>query len=517
MPCSSARSVGPLNELGSIDRHGDPVGRARDRAIHRAHHLGDVAAASSPPLARRRRTASTRPRCRSAPGTKNGFVVAWLTKTKRQRGCGSRKDDGATRRRARPRLSSSRRFTRVAAAEQEHGGGDRSGGERDEDRRLDHLERPEAVGRLERDEAPPAERCEVLVRVDPGVLRVHDGEILACARDARGRRCRRACRRAPSRAHARSARCRSRCGAAARGKCGRSSFSTPSRVATNAAAATRDRGERCAGGRARRARRPRARRARRPARRGPRRRTRPASSGPRRRRTAGATRPRSTPISAAIATSAAPRAARASRAASGAGDRPCVHASRNVPCSNSRASSGAPTSSASAGSRISQRPTCASERELAAEVVDEQVAAGPRGGRQARRERLPVVRVTDRKRADDRGDRDRQEHRAGGQQLCAVLAPRHPCHRSLHGALRLRGVGSSPAPCTRAADPRGRSRRPSTSGSTIGPFVRTSSVSCRPLCRARTISSTPRIRPSGRRAPVRRRCRASSSSTGLRA
>ena len=50
-------------------------------------------------------------------------------------------------------------------------------------------------------------------------------------------------------------------------------------------------------------------------------------------------------------------------------------------------------------------------------------------------------------------------------------------------------------------------------GSTIGPSLSTSSVSCRPLCRSRTTVRTPRIDPSGRRGPIRIRCDSSSSST----
>ena len=62
-----------LVERSPVDhRHGDAVGPAVDRAPHRLHHLADVAAPSSPSTRRSRRSAGTRPGCRSASGRRTG-------------------------------------------------------------------------------------------------------------------------------------------------------------------------------------------------------------------------------------------------------------------------------------------------------------------------------------------------------------------------------------------------------------------------------------------------------------
>ncbi len=54
-----------------------------------------------------------------------------------------------------------------------------AGREREEDPRFDRLERPELIGRLEGERATPAEREQVFLRVDPRLLCVQDGEVLA--------------------------------------------------------------------------------------------------------------------------------------------------------------------------------------------------------------------------------------------------------------------------------------------------------------------------------------------------
>ena len=109
------------------------------------------------------------------------------------------------------------------------------------------------------------------------------------------------------------------------------------------------------------------------------------------------------------------------------------------------------------------------------------------------------------------GERDEQPERA---ERAADRCCRHVTHAIAAGAFPPAAAwAGAPAPCTRAAAPRGRPWSTVQDGSTIGPSVSTSSVSWRPLCRSRTTSRTPRIEPSGRRGPVRSRCDSSSSST----
>ena len=110
---------------------------------------------------------------------------------------------------------------------------------------------------------------------------------------------------------------------------------------------------------------------------------------------------------------------------------PCVHANRCVPCSSSRARSGAPTNSpASAGSTASPRSAATQLLELALEVPDDDVAARPRRGWQAVRQRVAVICRLDRQMRAERGDRERDEEPEPRDELRPVLAPRYPCHRS---------------------------------------------------------------------------------------
>ena len=68
--------------------------------------------------------------------------------------------------------------------------------------------------------------------------------------------------------------------------------------------------------------------------------------------------------------------------------------------------------------------------ELALEVPDDDVAAGAGSRRQAAGERVAVVFGLDRETRRERGEREGDEQPESRDELCAVLTPRHPCHRS---------------------------------------------------------------------------------------
>ena len=188
-----------------------------------------------------------------------------------------------------------------------------------------------------------------------------------------------------------------------------------------------------------------------------------------------------------------------------------------MPCSSSRASSGAPTNRpASAGSTASPRTAVDPARRTRLwKCADDQVAARARRRRQAatraRRGGTPrgsAGRVT----SAASGERDEQpepgdELRAGA----AATSPMPLQRRASPAACGCRAAAR--APCRRAAAPRGRPvDRPGRVDDRAVAAGRAAS-SWRPLWRSRTISRTPRIVPSGRRGPVRIRCDSSSSST----
>ena len=98
MPRRSASAVG-LVERSPVDhRHGDAVGAGRRSRAASPSPSRRRRCAASPSTRRSRRSACMRPGCRSGSGRRTGSSIAWLTKTKRQRGCGSQESRRSRRR-----------------------------------------------------------------------------------------------------------------------------------------------------------------------------------------------------------------------------------------------------------------------------------------------------------------------------------------------------------------------------------------------------------------------------------
>ena len=99
----SAASVGWLNAFLSTRQTAIPSRAAGDRGVERVDHLVDVRVLRAGPLVAAARAACRRPRRRSVVGTKNGFVVTWLTSTNLS--CSSALEDAAGGRAALPPCS----------------------------------------------------------------------------------------------------------------------------------------------------------------------------------------------------------------------------------------------------------------------------------------------------------------------------------------------------------------------------------------------------------------------------
>ena len=353
------------------------------------------------------------------------------------RACGSRRARAPRRRRRATAAAARGRGARGIASVRHEGdrctsrtvANEQRGRERDEDPRLDRLERPEPIGRLERERAAPAEREQVLLRVDPRLLRVQDREVLARRGDVAadgidervaqhpvarvragneprhrlvlGRRVVRPqerCRPQAGRRRTRPASATSRPGV----RRSAPPASTPSASAKRAYAGT----------------------------------TRPWISKP-----LGLIRPSSPSngcrhhVTIALSTTPPTVTASASSSVFESSHRRrvtlCVHANRCVPCSSSRASSGAPTNMPDERRQQDQvaRDVDAAA-ELALEVAHDDVAARARGRRQAGGERFALVGRPHRQPGDQRGERETDDQCEADEQLVAVLPPGHPCHRS---------------------------------------------------------------------------------------
>ena len=161
-----------------------------------------------------------------------------------------------------------------------------------------------------------------------------------------------------------------------------------------------------------------------------------------------------------------------------------------MPCSSSRARSGAPTKSAErarAGRSGSGRCRAASANSpwkcRTMRSQPERVAGG-RHEASAWRSYADVHRQRRSRPPRAEHGRAAARRRAAG----AGAAARSPMPSQPPRPRRRPAAAAARAPCTRAGAPRGRSRRPTTTGRRSGRSSRTSSVICRPLWRSRTIS-----------------------------
>ena len=372
MPRRRASAVGLLNALRSITDTAMPSAPRCDRPPHRLDHLAHVAARRAGPLIGRavvparvldpeagrneeriRRRMVDEDEAPAGMGlheSGSGAAAAASAPTARYPDRGG----GGPERLEQLRPVEARVFGPCHDGDrcsEPHRRGEERRREREEDPRLDRLERPELIRRLEGEGAAPAEREQVFLRVDPRLLRVQDGQVLARRGDVAAD-CidERVAQDPVARVGAAGPGLPSFRAPATRSAAGGTSPLRAERRRTQPASATSPPG--CAVARRRRARRERARTRRRQARRGPGSRSRSGSSGPRDRRTAAATTSRSRSGPARSASPPA-RAATSSRAASAAASR--IASRRSDACRARARERGAErrrTCPTSAGSRI---------------------------------------------------------------------------------------------------------------------------------------------------------------------